>query len=182
MQQFDRVYLCGFMGAGKSTIGRALAQRLELPFQDLDDIIVEKAGKAISSIFADSGEAKFRILERKSLLEVSDSHRGVLALGGGSLQNQQVLDHLKSTGLLVFIEAPLSLIIKRISDDEGRPMLLDDHGKPKEREQLYEDMELLYESRLPLYSQAHIIHKVEPGETAEQQAKTLISKITNYAS
>src|SRR5699024_9505073 len=99
-----------------------------------------------------------------------------IALGGGSLQNQQVLDHLKSTGLLIFIEAPLSLIIERISDDEGRPMLLDEHGKPKEHEQLYEDIELLYESRLPLYSQADIIFKVAPGETAEQQAETLISK------
>src|SRR5699024_6052806 len=155
------------MGAGKTTIGRALAQRLECSFQDLDNIIVERAGKAISSIFADSGEAKFRILERKCLLEVSDSHRGVIALGGGSLQNQQVLDHLKSTGLLIFIKAPLSLIIERIADDEGRPMLLDEHGKPKERERLYKDIEALYKSRLPLYDQADIIFKVAPGETAE---------------
>jgi len=180
MHKPERIYLSGFMGAGKTTIGRPLAEHMDTPFWDLDTLIVEEAGKPISHIFEDSGEGGFRQLERKTLLEQASERRGVIALGGGSLQNQQVLDYLKDDGILVFIKVPITLIIERISGDISRPMLLDEQGNPKEHEQLYNDMQVLYEERLPLYSQAHITLKVTDENSPQELAEKLIPQIQSY--
>ncbi|SMO65311.1 shikimate kinase [Fodinibius sediminis] len=174
------IFLCGFMGVGKTTIGRKLARKLDRPFLDLDDRIVERAGKSIPRIFEESGEGSFRAVERRSLLEVADNFSGVVALGGGSLQNQHLLDHLKRQGLLIFIEAPMELILNRISRDPNRPLLLDEHGKTKEREVLEEELQMLYNDRLPLYEQAAIRLKIRDGESPQKQVETLIKKIRNH--
>lgn len=174
------IFLCGFMGAGKTTIGQKLAAELGRPFLDLDDRIVEKAGKPIPDIFEASGEGRFRAIERSALLEVARQFNGVVALGGGSLQNQHLLDHLKRNGLLIFIEAPIPVIIDRISQDANRPLLLDEQGEPKDRDTLKKELKMLYEDRLPLYEQAMITLNIKAGESADQQVKTLINKIRNY--
>ncbi len=111
----DRIFLTGFMGAGKSVIGQQLAGKLERPFLDLDDKITQKAGQSIPEIFKESGESEFRILERRAVLEVIREFTGVVALGGGSLQNQHLVDHIKLNGLLIFIETPISVILDRIT-------------------------------------------------------------------
>ncbi len=174
------IFLCGFMGAGKTTIGQKLAEELGRPFLDLDDRIVEKAGKPIPDIFETSGEGRFRAIERSALLEVAQQFEGVVALGGGSLQNQHLLDHLKGNGLLIFIEAPIPVIIDRISHDANRPLLLDDGGEPKDRDTLEKELKVLYQDRLPLYEQAMITLKIKAGESADKQVKTLINKIRNH--
>lgn len=175
------IFLCGFMGAGKTTIGQKLAEELDRPFLDLDDRIVEKAGKSIPDIFETSGEGKFRAIERSVLLEVAQQFNGVVALGGGSLQNQHLMDHLKLYGLLIFIEVPLPVLLDRISQDANRPLLLDEQGEPKERDTLEKELKILYEDRLPLYEQAMITLKIKAGESADKHVKTLINKIRNHA-
>lgn len=176
----DIIFLCGFMGTGKTTIGQKLAAELDYTFEDLDDRIVERAGKSIPEIFEAGGEGQFRTVERKALMEVCRSFKGVVALGGGSLQNQHLLDHLKLNGLLIFIETPFPIIMDRIYQDKNRPLLLDENGNIKDRETLEEELRFLYDARLPLYRQAAISIQVENGNTPEEQVKTLIKKIRNH--
>ncbi|MCW9706656.1 shikimate kinase [Fodinibius salsisoli] len=174
------IFLCGFMGTGKTTIGRKLAQKLDYPFLDLDDRIVERAGQSIPDIFEAGGEGRFRTVERKALMEVCRSFKGVVALGGGSLQNQHLLDHLKLNGLLIFIETPFSVLIDRIYQDKNRPLLLDESGNVKERKTLEEELRFLYDDRLPLYRQASISIQMSRGESPEEQVETLFKKIRNH--
>lgn len=176
----ERIFLCGFMGAGKSTVGRQLAEKLELEFLDLDDKIEEKAGRSIPEIFAESGESGFRTIERRAVLEVVREFEGVVALGGGSVQNQHMLDHLKLNGLLVFIETPIPVILERISEDENRPLLLDKDGNPKDNEALKQELTALYEERLPLYEQAIISIQNDGSRSPAELVETLLKKIRNH--
>ena len=85
----DNIYLCGFMGCGKSTVGRVLAQQLHCPFIDLDDLIVAKMGMRIPDIFQQKGESFFRNLEQFLLQDVGRGQRGsVIARGGGTLEDE----------------------------------------------------------------------------------------------
>lgn len=176
----ELLFLCGFMGAGKSVIGQELADKLERPFLDLDDKIAEKTGQSIPEIFEQAGEAGFRTAERWALMEVVREFKGIVALGGGSLQNQHLLDHIKLNGLLVFIETPISVILDRISKDTNRPLLLGEDGNPKENEQLKKELEELYEERLPLYEQAVIRVGNDGSESPQQIVETLLKKIRNH--
>ncbi|MEL7834981.1 shikimate kinase [Fodinibius sp. Rm-B-1B1-1] len=175
-----RIFLCGFMGAGKSVIGRQLAESLECNYLDLDDRIEEKAGHAIPEIFEQEGEAGFRTLERQAILEVVREFEGVVSLGGGSLHNQHMVDHIKLNGLLVFIETPISVILERISADENRPLLLDEQGNSKSKETLQTELTALYEERLPLYKQAVITVENDGSEPVKQIIKQLLNKIRNH--
>ena len=174
------IFLCGFMGAGKSTIGRSLSDELDSSFLDLDDHIVERAGKTISEIFDDAGEGAFRTVERKALLDIVEDDKGVVALGGGSLQNQHLLDHLKINGLLIHIKAPLDIVLERITGDTNRPLLLDEDGDTKDEDTLEKDLSILYQDRLPLYEQAVITLEVSAGQSVQEQTEILMNKIRNH--
>lgn len=176
----ERIFLCGFMGAGKSVVGQALAEKLGRPFLDLDKKIKEKAGRSIPEIFEGSGESEFRALERKAVLEVVDEFEGIVALGGGSLQNQHMLDHIKLNGLLIFIETPISVILDRISEDENRPLLKGEDGIPKEAEDLAKEMQALYKQRMPLYEQAVITISNDGSQPVENIVEILVRKIKNH--
>lgn len=176
----ERIFLCGFMGTGKSVVGRKLAKELGCAFIDLDDKIEEQTGQTIPEIFEESGESFFRAAERRALLKVTESFDGVVSLGGGSLQNQQVVDHLKLNGMLVFIETPISVILDRISQDKSRPLLLDDQGNPKSKKQLRNELTALYEKRLPLYRQAVIQIENDGRKDVEDIVKILLKKIRNH--
>ncbi|NGP76875.1 shikimate kinase [Balneolaceae bacterium YR4-1] len=171
----DRIFLSGFMGAGKSTIGRELAGKLERTFLDLDDYIEHKAGKSISEIFEEGGEDAFRKIERECILELIRTYEGIIALGGGSLHNQHMLDHIKLNGLLVFIETPISVILDRIDKDLNRPLLLNEEGKVKERETLERELSALYKKRLPLYQQSELT----VSDDGEKTLETLVEQLTN---
>ena len=176
----ELIFLCGFMGTGKSVIGKKLANELDRPFLDLDDKIEENAGRTIPQIFEESGEPAFRMLERRAVLEVIREFEGIVALGGGSLQNQHMLDHVKLNGLLVFIDTPISIILDRISEDKNRPLLLDEQGNPKGREQLNKELTALYDERQPLYEQAVIKVKNDGSELPSNIVETLLKKIRNH--
>ena len=178
----DIIFLCGFMGAGESTVGRALASRLELAFADLDSVIEEAAGRNIPDIFEEEGEEYFRKLEREQLLKAIRSYKGVLALGGGTLQNQHIVDHVKINGLLVFIETPFSVIFERITGQEGRPLLMDEHGTLKEKDRLQNELKALYNKRLPRYRQAELTINTEDHSTVEETVAALARKIDHHVS
>ena len=176
----ERLFLSGFMGTGKSTIGRELARELELSFADLDTMIEEEAGKPIPDIFEQQGEEAFRRLEKEMLLRAIREYEGVLSLGGGALHNQHVVDHLKINGLLIFIETPFSVILDRILQHDNRPLLLDEDGKMKDREVLEDELKQLYEQRLPLYRQAEITLQTDNQSSVEEATAALIKKIRNH--
>lgn len=160
------LFLCGMMGTGKSTIGRKLANRYGVPFRDLDNLIEEEAGRTIPEIFQTDGEEEFRRLERQILIKVSQTADGVTALGGGSLQNQHLTDHVKLQGWLIFLDTPADELISRLESSENRPMISD-----KESDERAEKIRHLMEKRRPLYSQAHItveIGGLNPSQIVEQ--------------
>ena len=181
LKKFDgSIYLTGFMATGKSAIGRRIAKMLDKPFIDLDSVITRKEGLSVKEIFHNHGERYFREKEWEYLLELTREFKGVVALGGGALQNQRIVDHLKVHGILVFIKTPMEVIVERVMRNTKRPITLDDEGKIKSRETLFTELKALYSSRLEYYEQAQVILESDGYEAKEGQARTLIDKLTRY--
>ena len=140
----NAIFLVGFMGAGKSSVGRVLGQRLNWVFEDLDDRIERREGRTIAAIFRDSGEPEFRRAERAALEHLLDELRGaggrVIALGGGAFVQKQNAALLQAAGVpTVFLDAPVEELWKRCckqSTESGieRPLL----RSPEQFRQLYE--------------------------------------------
>lgn len=171
----QRIWLCGFMGAGKSTLGRVLADALDMPFTDVDELISERSGSSIPEIFDRDGEEEFRRLEREAVEKTAESGRGVIALGGGALQDGETVELLKGSGLLIFIDTPFSLIFRRIENDSGRP-LAEAAGEGRER------LHRLYRQRLPRYRQADLQIAVAESSEPEATVDIMIKKIQRYVS
>ena len=176
----DSFFLTGFMATGKSTIGRKLAEKLHRPFVDLDYQIIETEGRSIKKIFEQDGEKYFRKCEWDQLKRITREFKGVVALGGGALHNQQVVDHLKLSGLLIYLKTPLEVITERVLRNTKRPIVLDEYGKIKSKEILLTELKILYSKRIDYYEQAQIILESSGYETKEDQAQRLIEKIKHY--
>jgi shikimate kinase len=114
-QAVERIVLTGFMGSGKSTVGRSLAQRLGWRFVDLDNLIEQRDGRAVSRIFAESGEAAFRALESEALFHLLQQSRLVVALGGGALETTANRQALNATSLTctVLLTASFEILYTR---------------------------------------------------------------------
>ena len=181
LKKFDgSIYLCGFMATGKSTMGRMIANGLDKPFVDLDHLILRNEGCSISEIFNKYGEEYFREKEWETLLDLTRNFKGVVALGGGALHNQQVVDHLKVHGLLIYIKTPLDVIVERVLRNTKRPIVVNKEGKIKSKETLFKELKALYLSRDPLYEQAQIKMESSGLESKEGQAQLLIEKLKRY--
>ncbi len=120
--------LMGFMGTGKSEVGRRLAQRLGRAFVDTDEWIEERAGKRIAAIFNEEGEAAFRRLEREAVAVAAAANRGdaVIAVGGGAVLDPENVRRLREGGVLVHLTARPEVVLRRIGDGASRPLLRDD--------------------------------------------------------
>ncbi len=134
------VYLCGFMGCGKSHIGRQLSAATGKPFVDLDKVIVEREGMSIPDIFAQFGEPHFRSLEAKYIRELADNY--IVATGGGALINDSTAEFARSSGLSVYINTSFENCYMRIRNDKNRPLVVNNT-----KEQLQE----LYNTRAVIY-------------------------------
>ena len=135
--------LCGFMGSGKTTIGRKLARLTGLEFIDADIYLEAKEGKKISEIFAEKGEAYFRDRETAYIKELSQRDGIVLALGGGSVLRPENVAAVKETGLLILLDTPFYRIMKNLSYSTNRP-LLNKPDKQAETHRLYNARKALY--------------------------------------
>ncbi|MED3571656.1 shikimate kinase [Cytobacillus praedii] len=138
------IYLTGFMGAGKTTIGKALGEYLEMPVFDTDEEIEKKEKRTISEIFEEQGEAYFRACETRILGELSIDD-AVITTGGGIICKDENRKLLKNQGIVIFLYASEEEISKRLERDETRPLL---RGDKLER------IGTLYQERLPIYKQA----------------------------
>ncbi len=114
--------LVGFMGAGKSVVGQALARRLGRPFVDADDVVERRAGRPIATIFAAEGEGVFRALERAAIAEVASRGGQVVATGGGAVADPANLAALRATGLVVYLAARPETLAARVAGSD-RPLL-----------------------------------------------------------
>lgn len=141
------IILCGFMGCGKSSVGRRAAELMGRELCDLDSYIEEKAGMSVSEIFAKYGEEGFRERERQAVREVAGKPGLIIASGGGTvLSDVNVRAFHVRKGLIVFLDAPLAALQERLKNDKRRPLL----QVPDRRKVISE----LFEKRIPLYRAA----------------------------
>lgn len=140
--------LIGMMGAGKTCIGRKLAEHLGLPFIDADTEIAEAAGCSIPDIFAIHGETAFREGERRVIARVLDGPVHVLATGGGAFMNEQTRAKIRECAISVWLRAEVDLLLRRVSRRNNRPLL--QQGEPREI------LEKLMAERYPVYATADI--------------------------
>ena len=140
------LYLVGFMGTGKSTVGRAVAQRLGFALLDSDHEIERQRGKTIPEIFAGEGEPAFRMMEREFIERGHPAERTVIACGGGLVVQPGMLALLKAKGVVVCLHASLETILARTARHQHRPLLVAEN--PEER------IRTLYAAREPVYKQS----------------------------
>ena len=167
----NAVFLVGFMGAGKSSVGRALGQRLNWVFEDLDDRIATREGRSVAEIFRDSGESEFRRAEHAALQQVLRELRAggarIVALGGGTFVQKENAALLKASGLpTIFLDAPIEELWQRCCTQASelgteRPLL----GS-------LEQFRKLYETRRRHYSKASL--QIQTGNRA---VETIVSEI-----
>ena len=157
------IFLVGFMGAGKTTVGRVLARNLEYDFIDLDEMIASRAGKSVQEIFAELGEWEFRSLEHAAIKTCRDMVRSVIALGGGAYVQEGNRALLRSIGKTVWLDCPLEVCLERVSGDKSRPLL----GNESK-------MRTLLAQRRESYAEAD--HVIGSGElTPEELALKIVS-------
>ena len=143
------IIMIGLMGCGKSSVGRRLAARLHLPFADADDEIEAAAGKSISDIFADHGEAEFRSGEQKVIARLLAEGPRVLATGGGAFMNAQTRENITASSISVWLKADLAILMERVKRRSHRPLLQTSDPETVMRK--------LIDERYPIYAQADII-------------------------
>ena len=155
-QRKNLIFLTGFMGSGKSTIGPILANTLGYDFADVDKLVEERVGKTVREIFQEDGEKFFREIERQVLKEVSRSVHHVISLGGGSVVDPNNFAVVKNSGILVYLQSSPEQLLRRLLHKTDRPVLSDSEGQRLNPEQLRERVLQLYADREPIYSQAHL--------------------------
>lgn len=137
------LYLVGFMGTGKSTVGRQVARQLGFQFLDSDHEIERVAGKPVAKIFAEEGEPRFRALEREFIEHGHPAQRGIIACGGGLVVPPGMLELLHARGVVICLHAPIDTILKRTMHTNHRPLLQVDDREKRLRE-LYAQREEIY--------------------------------------
>jgi shikimate kinase len=152
----DKIYLVGFMGAGKSTVGRVLGKRLDWKVEDIDARIERAERRDIPSIFRDAGEPYFRAREREALVAMLPERGLVVASGGGTFEDASNRELMLRDGGVVWLDAPFATVLQRVPLDGRRPLAAD---RPA--------MEQLYNQRLAAYRQAHL--RVDAGRGSVEE-------------
>jgi shikimate kinase len=161
----DNIFLVGMMGAGKTTLGRALARRLGRDFVDCDRVLVERTGVPVATIFEIEGEDGFRRRETSVLRELAARDRCVIATGGGVVLSEANRDLMRSSGTVVYLKARLENLWERTRHDSTRPLLATANPRARLAELLAE--------REPLYQEAaHVV-----VETGQQSPATAVGRV-----
>ena len=161
------VYLCGFMGCGKSHVGRQLAAALGKDFIDLDRYIINSEQMTIPFIFEKFGEPHFRKLEAKYIRDLADNN--VVATGGGALINDETAEYARQSGLSVYINTSFEICYDRIKDDANRPLVVNNTKQ---------QLEELYNTRAEIYRRNAMC--MVNGCTADTTIVDEIAKLTRY--
>ncbi len=146
----NNIILCGFMGCGKSSVGRKLSQRCGREFVDMDRYIEEKTGMTVAEIFEQKGEEGFREIETEACKELSEKENLIIAAGGGTLTFERNVEILRQGGKIIFIDVSYENLCERLSHDTRRPLL--------QVENRNEVIRQLLDKRLPLYKKAASVY------------------------
>ena len=161
----DKLYLVGFMGAGKTSVARALGRRMDWRVEDVDAWIEQRERRSVSAIFAQQGEAYFRQLERQALGDLLPLRHVVVATGGGTFVEPDNRALMLADGTVVWLDLPLSDVIDRVPADGRRPLA----GDRAEMEQLYTRRQLAY---------AHAPLRVDAGAPVPEVVDRILASIT----
>ena len=164
----NHIILIGFMGAGKTTLGRRLARALRLTFTDTDDRIVARVGMSVTAIFDQYGEEYFRDIESRTVEKLSALSGAVIATGGGCLLRAENTAALKRDGKLVFLRTTPETLIRRVEGNSERPLL-----KGVASEKINE----LYKTRQPVYEKAADIIVDTDGLSPDEIARIITERI-----
>ena len=157
-----RVFLTGFMGAGKTAVGLPLARRLCATFVDLDREIEKEAGARVPEIFARSGEAEFRRLEASALRATAHHEDAVVATGGGVVESEENREWMRAHGMRVWLKPDFEALLRRVGTGEGRPLF----QNPKAAK-------ALYTRRLSAYGECELEIEVAADETVEETVEKI---------
>ena len=157
--------LIGFMGTGKTEVGRLLAASLSIPFHDTDQLIQEMTGKTIGEIFAESGEQVFRDIESKVVGEICDSNNNVISFGGGVILRKQNVDRIRDSCTVVLLNADPVTIHSRVISNDSRPLL--------QGSIMLDRIRRMHQEREALYSKAMDIEI----DTDNKSASEIVSQI-----
>lgn len=161
------IYLIGFMGAGKTTVGRALAEKMQCPFYDSDQTVAERTGRSIPQLFDEVGEDGFRDLEQQALQSLP-TENCIIATGGGIILREDNRKYMKEKGTVIWLHANPTEIIKRLETDSSRPLL--SGNKEKQIVQLYQ-------KRLDLYNLAADLQIHTDRKTKMEITEEILMKI-----
>jgi shikimate kinase len=169
--KYKQIVIIGFRGAGKSTVGRLLAQQLNWTYVSTDDMVEKRAQKTIADIVAESGWKKFRELEHEIIQSVSELIDSVIDCGGGIVEDNSNMNYFKSDRLIIWIDAELNDIKSRISENQNmRPLLT--------QSDLHSDVEQNYAKRLPLYEKFANLRFSSSINTPQEICHTIRKKLT----
>ena len=171
------VYLTGFMGSGKSTVGPLVADLLGYKFVDLDWLVEAREGRTVADLFAE-GEPAFRAAEARALAESTRRGGLVVATGGGTLLDAANLRRARAAGAVVWLRASPAVTLDRLADTSGRPLLTDATGAPLRGEALAARVRELLAVRAPVYARAGLAVDADgaPAAVARDVAETLRGK------
>ena len=164
----ENIVLVGFMGSGKSAIGRSIAKRLGFQFLDSDQIVVQRAGRPIVDIFAEEGEEAFRNYETQALESLQHHKRCVVATGGGAVLREHNRELLRELGFVVCLTASEDAIFERVSRTNKRPLLRTENPR--------ETLHKLLEARQPAYTAAAQLTLDTTELTQPQAAEVIIAE------
>ena len=167
-----QIYLIGFMGAGKTTVGKLLAKKLAMPFVDLDNVIEKKADLAIPLIFERFGENYFRQLETDYLKRIARLSGNIIATGGGIVLSAENRTIMKNSGVTVYLKWQTEILYQRIKNSTHRPLL-----NGINESQPVKHIEKIFTERQPYYEQADIIIDGNEGIIPEEIVELLIQKL-----
>jgi len=177
INNMQKIFLIGYMGSGKTTIGKLLAKRLNLPFIDLDLFIENRYRKSVGEIFVEKGEDDFREIERKALQEVSQFENLIISTGGGTPCFFDNMSVMNKAGISIYLKVGIEELAKRLSGcKEKRPLI-----KDKSPEELKEFISINIEKREFFYNQATYIYNAEQLMTKED-VSSIVEHLISYLS
>ena len=175
-RKVDRIFLTGFMGSGKTTVGPILANTLGFDFFDVDKVIEKRTERTVVDIFLSQGEGTFRSIEREVLVDIAERTNCVISLGGGTIANEQNFKFIKDRGIIVYLQLSEDEIIKRVRHRPDRPLLHDTEGGLLSGEKLEAKVRALLHAREPYYHMSDLIipsHERKVGYTVDAIVKGL---------
>ena len=170
------IYLVGFMGAGKSTIGKILARELNRPFIDTDELIEKKSQKSIAEIFRTHGERHFRQLETEVLHEISCESQAIVALGGGAILKEENRRLIQNSGISIYLAWDFNVLLSRIWNNPKRPLVENEKG-----EQGIQKLKDLFAERETLYKKSDMVIKCTLEMSPQQITGKIVANLKEQA-